>query len=325
MIARIVPDLPRGRVWVAADEVYGRDGTFRAFLEEHRLPYAVAVPTDQTVLPRPGWRNLARLGARVADEEDWVELPAGPSQLDSRRWQWWVRRIPDPEAEVGTDGQDWARWVIARRRPQDGQADKHDYYLARGPEQTTVEELVQVPGARWRVEEAIKLAKSAAGMDDYEVRSWHGWYRHITLAQLAAAFLAAQAAAAASEDGDTPGGVGDRFALQAQLAELSAERGALAGPTSSNGPAPIPLTAYEIPPQALRAGDTPCLLALTTPQAAPAQRIRHALYWSRWRRCHQALARACHRRRNRNKALASTSARPPPHSRRTTAAQPISK
>jgi SRSO17 transposase len=40
-----------------------------------------------------------------------------------------------------------------------------------------VEELVRVPGARWRVEEAVKLAKSAAGMADYEVRSFHGWYR----------------------------------------------------------------------------------------------------------------------------------------------------
>lgn len=96
-----------------------------------------------------------------------------------------MRRIPDPEAEVGAGGQDWVRWVIARRRPQDGEAGKHDYYLAWGPEQTTVEELVQVPSARWRVEEVIKLAKSAVGMDDYEVRSWHGWFRHVTLAQLA--------------------------------------------------------------------------------------------------------------------------------------------
>jgi SRSO17 transposase len=63
------------------------------------------------------------------------------------------------------------------------------------PPDTPVEELVTVPGARWRVEDAIKLAKSAAGMADYEVRSFHGWYRHITLAQLAAAFLAVQSAA----------------------------------------------------------------------------------------------------------------------------------
>jgi hypothetical protein len=32
------------------------------------------------------------------------------------------------------------------------------------------------------------------GLADYEVRHWHGWYRHITLSMLAAAFLAVQAA-----------------------------------------------------------------------------------------------------------------------------------
>ena len=56
-----------------------------------------------------------------------------------------------------------------------------------------------MPGARWRVEDAIKLAKSACGLADYEVRSYHGWYRHITLAMLAAAFLAVQDARAARE------------------------------------------------------------------------------------------------------------------------------
>ena len=65
-------------MWVAADEVYGRDGAFRAFLEKHRLRYAVTVQANQTVLPRPGWRHIARLVQRVASEEDWVELPAGP-------------------------------------------------------------------------------------------------------------------------------------------------------------------------------------------------------------------------------------------------------
>jgi SRSO17 transposase len=199
MISRILPDLPEGQVWVAADEVYGRDGAFRRTLEEHGLPYVVTVQANQSVLPRPGWLHLARLVERHAAEEQWIELPAGPSQLASRTWQWWVRRIPAPDTPVGGGK---ARWLLARRRPETPQ--ERDYYLGWGPEDTTVEELVLVPGARWRVEEAIKLAKSAAGMADYEVRHFHGWYRHISLAQLAAAFLAVQAAAERRQESELP-------------------------------------------------------------------------------------------------------------------------
>ena len=53
MITRALPDLPAGRVWVAADEVYGRDGAFRGFLEDNHLPYAVTVPADQTSGSQP--------------------------------------------------------------------------------------------------------------------------------------------------------------------------------------------------------------------------------------------------------------------------------
>ncbi|WP_338673569.1 transposase [Streptomyces sp. SCSIO 30461] len=102
MIARIVPDLPEGRVWVAADEVYGRDGSSRAFLEENHLPYAVNAQANHTVLPRPGWRHAAMQVERHTAEDDWVTLPAGPSRLDSRVWQWWVRRIPDPDPDPET-------------------------------------------------------------------------------------------------------------------------------------------------------------------------------------------------------------------------------
>ena len=35
------------------------------------------------------------------------------------------------------------------------------------------------------------MAKQEVGLADYEIRSWHGWYRHITLSMLALAFLAA--------------------------------------------------------------------------------------------------------------------------------------
>ncbi len=195
IIDRILPDCPAG-TWAAADEVYGRDSAFRAFLEQRQMPYVVTVPSSQTVLPRPGWRRIDHL-AEQAQETEWTLLPAGPSTQGSRWWQWWIQPILDPEEPIGSgepDGTWWRRWMIARRRPD--QPGECDYYLAWGPADTPHEQLAYVAGARWRVEDAIKLAKHECGLADYEVRSWHGWYRHTTLAMLAAAFLAVQAATA---------------------------------------------------------------------------------------------------------------------------------
>lgn len=79
------------------------------------------------------------------------------------------------------------------------------YYLAFGPADTATEELVRVAGARWAVEECFEAAKQEVGLDEYEVRRWDGWYRHVTLSLLAHAYLAATRRYAA-EEGDEKGG-----------------------------------------------------------------------------------------------------------------------
>jgi SRSO17 transposase len=40
------------------------------------------------------------------------------------------------------------------------------------------------------IEEAFAQAKGEVGLDQYEVRSWVGWHRHMTLAMAAHALLA---------------------------------------------------------------------------------------------------------------------------------------
>lgn len=64
-------------------------------------------------------------------------------------------------------------------------------YTVFAPKGTTLKELARTAGSRWRVEIGFKEAKGEAGLDHYEVRSWVGWYRHVTLALFAHAFLAA--------------------------------------------------------------------------------------------------------------------------------------
>ncbi|MFF4096237.1 hypothetical protein ACFYYY_20885 [Streptomyces sp. NPDC001834] len=121
---------------------------------------------------------------------------AGPERRGPRVYDWAAARLPpidDFDGPEPTHG----RWVLARRslaRP-----DEIAYYLAYAPTRTTVTELVRVAGTRWAIEEAFQAAKNECGLDQYEVRRYPGWYRHITLAMLAHAFLAAMAAAAAQK------------------------------------------------------------------------------------------------------------------------------
>ena len=51
-------------------------------------------------------------------------------------------------------------------------------------------ELVRVAGARWAIEDLFELAKGDCGLDGYEVRSWAGWHRHVTLSLFALAVVA---------------------------------------------------------------------------------------------------------------------------------------
>lgn len=52
---------------------------------------------------------------------------------------------------------------------------------------------MRIAGSRWTIEECFQAAKNECGLDQYEVRRYVGWYRHITLAMLAHAFLAVTA------------------------------------------------------------------------------------------------------------------------------------
>ena len=71
-------------------------------------------------------------------------------------------------------------------------ADPEDlaYFVAFGPATARLVDLARVAGRRWLVEECFEAAKQEVGLADYEVRSWRGWHRHVTLAMLALAFLA---------------------------------------------------------------------------------------------------------------------------------------
>ncbi len=98
----------------------------------------------------------------------------------------------------------WSEGWRARRSLSDPTAIA--YYLGWAPADTTLQTVVQIAGTRWAVEESLETAKGEVGLDQYEVRKWAGWYRHITLALLAHAFLTVTRAQAVGSDGQKGGG-----------------------------------------------------------------------------------------------------------------------
>src|SRR5919206_497157 len=82
----------------------------------------------------------------------------------------------------------WHQGLLVRRSL--GKADELAFYLTYAPETSGLLDLVRVAGLRWSIEVCFEAAKGEVGLDQYEVRRWDGWHRHVTLALLAHAYLA---------------------------------------------------------------------------------------------------------------------------------------
>jgi SRSO17 transposase len=167
--------------WVTGDSVYGDDRRLRMWLEAQERAYVLAVSGKEYVWL--GWhQRQVKTVLATLPAEGWTRLSAGTGTKGPRWYDWrWVP-VADPLQPA------WRRWLLVRRSvsdPTDLVA-----YVVFAPQATTLEETVQAAGTRWTIEICFEAAKGEVGLDHYEVRSWTGWYRHITLAMWAYALLA---------------------------------------------------------------------------------------------------------------------------------------
>ena len=167
--------------WVTADAVYGSDYNFRIALENQGLGYVAGVRSDFSACVE--WRQArVRTLASEVPAAAWQRVSCGAGAKGPRAYDWALvpTNCPCPRA--------YARWLLIRRNTTDP-ADVA-YFACGGPPGTTLPELVRVAGMRWAIEECFEMAKGDCGLDEYEVRSWTGWHRHITLSLFALAVIA---------------------------------------------------------------------------------------------------------------------------------------
>jgi SRSO17 transposase len=178
--------------WVVADSVYGDSRPLGMFLEDREQPYVLAVSGKAYV-----WAGLRqhRVGevlealgrGELLPEEGFKRISVGDGSKGPRLYDW--LRLPlNPPMQEG-----FQRWLVVRRSIED--PEELSAYTVFAPEGITLEALAKAAGSRWRVEIGFEEAKGEVGLAHYEVRSWHGWYRHITLSLFAHALLAAIRAA----------------------------------------------------------------------------------------------------------------------------------
>jgi SRSO17 transposase len=175
--------------WVTADEVYGGDRHLRIWLEGQEQAFVLAVTSNE-----PLWCNIGRglRQERVKDmvssltNDEWQRLSAGDGAKGPRLYDW--AKVPlERLTWLAEEEPRWEHWLLVRRSIE--KPEELANYVVFCPVGTGLQDLVQVAGKRWTIEESFEITKDEVGLDEYEVRRWTGWYRHITLAMLAQAYL----------------------------------------------------------------------------------------------------------------------------------------
>lgn len=175
--------------WFTADEEFGQNPGLCHYLEDSRIPYVMAVPkstqfTDTTESAVRVDEAAVRLRRNA-----WQRRACGIGSKGYRVYDWTVIDSAEPDCQY-----------LIRRAIDD---DELAYYRCYNPKRASIGELVRVAGARWPIEECFGSGKNEIGLDNYQVRTWNAWHRHITLAMLAHTFLAVTAHKAKKRGAET--------------------------------------------------------------------------------------------------------------------------
>ena len=162
--------------WFTADEEFGQNPGLREFLEKNSISYVMAIPKNTMITTGEDQTQTIEETARKVRPQEWQRRACGIGSKGFRIYDWALINTSEP-----------ARQYMIRRSIDDGEL---AYYICHNPRGEGLGELARTAGMRWPVEESFEAAKNEAGMDNYQVRLYHAWYRHITMAMLALAFLA---------------------------------------------------------------------------------------------------------------------------------------
>jgi hypothetical protein len=160
------------------EEVYGACPGLRAALEARGIGYVLAVACDHLVRAG-GVTQRADALLRCVPARAWQCVSAGRGAKGHRHYDWAFLRLDDGKQVA-------QHWLLVRRHQRTGEL---AFYRCFMPHPVPLAALVRVAGRRWTIEERFQTGKGLVGLDQHQVRRWRSWYRWVTLAMLAHAFL----------------------------------------------------------------------------------------------------------------------------------------
>jgi len=162
--------------WATGDCAYGDDRKTRKWLEENGKYYVLNISRKEYIDNESVEAILSKLPC-----DGWFEASCGDGSKGARIYDWLI--LPTS----GAVPQGHKRVILVRRSKSE--PEEITAYLAYAPQDTSNQKLVEIAGVRWTVETCFKESKGEVGLDHYEVRSYDGWYKHVTFAMLAMALL----------------------------------------------------------------------------------------------------------------------------------------
>ncbi|MCG1019692.1 IS701 family transposase, partial [Mycetohabitans sp. B4] len=172
--------------WVTGDEVYGGDRRLRLWLESRQQPFVMAVAKNEPLWWQGPTYVRAQRIAQSVPARAWQRLSAGAGAKGERLYDWALIELW--RLQTSAEERRFGHYLLVRRSLDEKR--EHAYYLVYAPRsKASKQALVKVAGRRWQIETSFEAAKGECGLDQYEVRRWQGWYRHITLTLLAHAVL----------------------------------------------------------------------------------------------------------------------------------------
>jgi len=173
--------------WVTGDEVYGGDRHLRLWLESREQPFVLTVACNEPLWWQGPKSVKAESIAGSLKPQAWKRLSAGPGAKGERLYDWAL--VPLWRLQLTPQEQRWGHYLLVRRSLDEKR--ELAYYVVFAPRaKAKLGKLVRIAGRRWEIEIGFEAAKGECGLDQYEVRRWQGWYRHVTLSLLAHAVLA---------------------------------------------------------------------------------------------------------------------------------------